>query len=69
MEKTGKVNRRDFKARQIDPLLRAGILVMTNPEKPRASNQQYVITEIGARLKALYPAAPHTIYGDEHEQE
>jgi ATP-dependent DNA helicase RecG len=69
MEKTGKVNRRDFKARQIAPLLRAGILVMTNPAKPRASNQQYVITEFGAKLKALYPAAPRTIYGDEHEQE
>jgi len=24
---------------------------MTNPEKPRSSNQRYVITEAGVRLK------------------
>ena len=25
---------------------------MTNPDKPKASNQKYVITEAGAQLKA-----------------
>ena len=42
-----------FKTRHLDPLLQHGLLVMTNPEKPRASNQSYVITELGAELNAL----------------
>ena len=45
--------RRDyFKKHHLDPLIRAGIVAMTNPEHPRASNQRYVVTEAGARLKA-----------------
>ena len=45
--------RRDyFKKRHLDPLIRAGVIAMTNPEKPRASNQRYVLTEAGAALKA-----------------
>ena len=45
--------RRDyFKKHHLDPLIRAGIVAMTNPEHPRASNQRYVVTDAGARLKA-----------------
>ena len=45
--------RRDyFKKRHLDPLIRAGVIAMTNPEKPRASNQRYVLTEAGTALKA-----------------
>ena len=48
----GITNRGYFKERHLDPLIQSGIVAMTNPEKPRASNQQYVITEAGAQLKA-----------------
>ena len=52
LEALGVTNRGYFKKHHLDPLIRSGIVEMTNPEKPRASNQQYVITEAGARLKA-----------------
>ena len=52
LEALGVTNRGYFKERHLDPLIKSGIVAMTNPEKPRASNQQYVITEAGARLKA-----------------
>ncbi len=52
LEALGVTNRGYFKERHLDPLIKSGIVEMTNPEKPRASNQQYVITEAGAQLKA-----------------
>ena len=52
METLGVTNRRFFKQHHLDPLIRSGIVVMTNPTNPRASNQKYVITEAGAQLKA-----------------
>ena len=52
LEALGVINRGYFKKRYLDPLIKSGIVAMTNPEKPRASNQQYVITEAGAQLKA-----------------
>lgn len=52
LEALGVTNRGYFKKRCLDPLIKSGIVAMTNPEKPRASNQQYVITEAGAQLKA-----------------
>lgn len=51
MAHLGVVNRGYFKANHIEPLLKGGVLAMTNPEKPRSSNQRYVITEAGVRLK------------------
>ena len=48
----GVTNRGYFKEHHLDPLIQSGIVAMTNPEKPRASNQQYVITEAGVQLKA-----------------
>ena len=47
----GVSNRGYFKKHHLDPLIQSGIIAMTNPEKPRASNQQYVITDSGAQLK------------------
>ncbi|MFP4106128.1 MAG: Fic family protein [Phycisphaerae bacterium] len=41
-----------FKENHLDPLIQAGVIAMTNPDNPRASNQQYVLTELGAELKA-----------------
>ena len=43
--------RKHFKQHYLNPLIRAGIVAMTNPGKPRASNQRYVITDVGERLK------------------
>ena len=52
LEALGVTNRGYFKEHHLNPLIQSGIVEMTNPEKPRASNQQYVITEVGAQLKA-----------------
>jgi ATP-dependent DNA helicase RecG len=51
MDHLGVVNRGYFKVKHIEPLLKGGVLAMTNPDKPRSSNQRYVITEAGVRLK------------------
>lgn len=48
----GVSNRGNFKEHHLDPLIQSGIVTMTNPEKLRASNQRYVITDVGAQLKA-----------------
>ncbi len=52
MDELEVINRGYFKENHLDPLIQAGIVAMTNPENPRASNQKYVITEAGAQLKA-----------------
>ena len=52
LEALGVANRGYFKEHYLNPLIQTGIVEMTNPEKPRASNQQYVITGAGAQLKA-----------------
>ena len=52
MDALGVASRGHFMKHHLDPLVRAGIVAMTNPGKPRASNQRYVVTEAGARLKA-----------------
>ena len=52
LESLGVTNRGYFKEHHLDPLIQSGIVAMTNPENPRASNQKYVITEAGAQLKA-----------------
>ena len=51
MEALGVANRGYFKENHLAPLLRAGVVVMTNPENPRAANQRCVLTEAGAKLK------------------
>jgi ATP-dependent DNA helicase RecG len=40
-------NRSKFKANYLKPLVMVGFMKMTNPDKPTASNQKYVITEAG----------------------
>ena len=52
MDMMGVANRGYFKKRHVDPLIRAGIVTMTNPDKPRATGQRYVLTEAGATLRA-----------------
>ena len=36
-----------FKQKYIDPLIEKGMLRMTNPDRPRASNQRYELTDTG----------------------
>lgn len=57
MEAVRISNRGYFKTKHLNPLIRIGLVVMTNPDNPRASNQKYVITEAGAKLKAHRMAA------------
>lgn len=52
LQALGVSSRGYFKERHLNPLIKAGIIAMTNPDKPRASNQKYVITESGIQLKA-----------------
>ena len=52
MDALGVSHRGYFKKRHLDPLIRAGLVAMTNPANPRASGQRYVLTEAGAALKA-----------------
>jgi ATP-dependent DNA helicase RecG len=47
-------NRTYFKRKTLDPLIDGGIIEMTNPENPKASNQKYVISEHGFRLLKVW---------------
>ena len=47
-------NRTYFKSKTLDPLIDAGLVEMTNPENPKASNQKYVISEHGFRLLKVW---------------
>ena len=44
-----------FKTRHLDPLIKGNVIKMTNPDKPRASNQKYVLIETGIQLKINKP--------------
>jgi ATP-dependent DNA helicase RecG len=48
----GLTNRGYFKEHHLDPLLQSSMVAMTNPGNPKASNQRYVLTETGVKLKA-----------------
>ena len=48
MTHCGKANRTKFRDQVLRPLLDAGLLAMTVPEKPRSSKQQYRTTQAGA---------------------
>ncbi len=50
MEHLGWSHRTRFRTKCIHPLLEAGYLAMTIPEKPKSSKQRYVITEKGLRI-------------------
>jgi ATP-dependent DNA helicase RecG len=51
MEELNISSRGYFKAHHLDPLIAGAVIRMTNPDKPRASNQRYVLTEAGVALK------------------
>jgi ATP-dependent DNA helicase RecG len=54
LDATGYKQRPYFKARHLAPLLAGGVLRMTVPDKPTSSRQQYVLTETGLKIKAMY---------------
>jgi len=41
-----------FKEKYLDPLIQGGVISMTNIENPTASNQRYVLSDAGVKLKA-----------------
>ena len=51
---TGYKQRHHFKAHHLEPLLTGGVLHMTVPNKPRSSMQQYVLTEVGLKIKMMH---------------
>jgi hypothetical protein len=48
MDRFARTNRTRFKNRDLTPLLEAGLLEMTIPDKPTSSKQKYRLTEAGA---------------------
>lgn len=55
---TGLKQRANFVALHLNPLIAGRILRRTIPDKPTSPKQQYVLTEIGLRLKALQSQSP-----------
>lgn len=49
---TGRANRTKFRDQLLSPLLEAGLVEMTYPDKPRSSKQRYRLTERGLALLA-----------------
>lgn len=53
MTHTGYRQRPHFVAKHLEPLLTGGVLRLTIPDKPRSSQQRYVLTDAGVQLKLL----------------
>jgi hypothetical protein len=51
MEELRVTHRTFFRRKHLRPLLDGGVIQMTNPDNPQASNQKYVLTEPGVALK------------------
>ncbi|GMV94367.1 MAG: ATP-dependent DNA helicase RecG [Candidatus Hydrogenedentota bacterium] len=49
---SGRTNRTKFRDQVLKPLLEAGLVELTIPDKPRSSKQQYRLTEAGKRYLA-----------------
>lgn len=47
---TGRTDRTKFRHQVLNPLINAGLLGMTNPDKPTSSKQKYRLTEKGKRF-------------------
>lgn len=55
MESVGRTNRTKFRNQVVRPLLDAGLLEMTIPDKPRSSRQEYRTTTAGLKLIGREP--------------
>jgi ATP-dependent DNA helicase RecG len=61
IERCGRTDRTKFRNQVLRPLLEAGLLEMTVPDKPRSSRQRYRTTAAGAAaLKAAYSRESQT---------
>ncbi len=49
-ERIGRSNRTKFRDQLLNPLIAAGMVEMTEPEKPTSRNQRYRLTEEGRRF-------------------
>lgn len=54
MESLGFTNKTYFKRKYINTLINKGLLRMTKPEKPRAKDQKYVVTDSGLGIVKLW---------------
>ena len=54
MALVGLTHRSHFRTRYLKPLLEANIIRMTNPDRPNAANQRYILTEAGVKLRAFH---------------
>ena len=52
MEHVGMTHRTFFRRRHLQPLVEAGLVRMTNPARPQAANQRYVLTDAGRGFRA-----------------
>jgi len=50
MQAIGRINRSKFRENVLRPLIRAGLLEMTIPDKPRSRHQRYRLTDAGELL-------------------
>lgn len=46
----GRTDRTKFRKRYIYPMIQEGLLELTIPNKPKSSNQRYLITEVGKKM-------------------
>ena len=58
MERAGVTHRTFYRRNHLQPLLRAGLVQMTNPDNPQGANQRYVLTEAGVELKSASIGKP-----------
>jgi ATP-dependent DNA helicase RecG len=57
MNHTGFKHRPHFVTTHLEPLLAGGVLRLAIPDKPRSPKQQYVLTDVGVKLKAMHGQA------------
>ena len=50
MQAAKQTNRTRFKKKYLDPLMKMGILAMTQPDSPTSPTQKYYLTELGKAL-------------------
>ncbi len=54
MAHLGFKNKTYFKRKYVNQLIDRGVLRMTKPEKPRAKDQKYVVTDVGLRIVKIW---------------
>jgi len=68
MRTVRRANRTKFRNQVLAPLMNAGLVEMTIPDKPQSSKQQYRLTQKGRSLHNIFPAidfSPQDIMGTE----